>query len=79
MKMPLGTEVDRGPGHTVLDGDPAPPSKGAQQPPCFRSMSIVATVARFSYIHDDLPYQDQQQVAADPQTKPTDLSCESAC
>jgi len=24
MKTPLGTEVDLGPGHIVLDGDPAP-------------------------------------------------------
>ena len=35
MKTPLGTEVDLGPGHIVLDGDPAPPAKGAQQPPLF--------------------------------------------
>jgi len=35
MKTPLGTEVDLGPGHTVLDGVPAP-AKGAQQhPPLF--------------------------------------------
>ena len=41
--MPLGTEVDLGPGHIVLDGDPAPsPPKGAQHPPSFRPMSIVA-------------------------------------
>ena len=26
----------------VLDGDPATPRKGAQQPPTFRPMSIVA-------------------------------------
>jgi len=26
--MPLGTEVDRGPGDIVLGGDPAPPEKG---------------------------------------------------
>jgi len=25
--MPLGTEVGLGPGHAVLDGDPAPPSR----------------------------------------------------
>ena len=34
--MTLGTKVDLGPGHIVLDGDPAPP-KGAQPPifgPC---------------------------------------------
>ena len=30
----LGTEVDLGPGHVVLDGVPAP-AKGAQQPPIF--------------------------------------------
>ena len=28
MKMPLGTEVGVGPGHIVLDGDPAPPKRG---------------------------------------------------
>ena len=35
MKAPLGTEVDLSPGHIVLDGDPAPPSEGTQQPPLF--------------------------------------------
>jgi len=29
-KTPLGTEVDLGPDHIVLDGDPAPHAKGAQ-------------------------------------------------
>jgi len=38
--MPLGREVDLGPGDIVLDGDPAPP-KGAQ-PPIFGPVSIVA-------------------------------------
>jgi len=33
--MPLGTEVDLGPSHIVLNGDPAPPQKGAEQPPLF--------------------------------------------
>ena len=32
MKTPLGTEVDLGPGHIVLDGVPAP-AKEAQHPP----------------------------------------------
>ena len=32
MKAPLGTEVDLGPGHIVLDGDPAPPQKGHSSP-----------------------------------------------
>jgi len=36
IKMLVGTEVDLGPGHIALDGDPAPPPpKGAQQPPLF--------------------------------------------
>ena len=49
MKMPLGTEVDLGPGHIVLDVVPAP-AKVAQQPhPSFRPMSVVATVAHLSY------------------------------
>jgi len=39
MKMTLGTEVGLGPGHTVLDGDRAPP-KG--ETPNFRPMSVVA-------------------------------------
>ena len=34
IKMPLGMEVGLGPGHTVLDGDPAPlPRQGAEPPP----------------------------------------------
>jgi len=40
MKTPLGTELDLGPGHIVLDGVPAPRERG---------MSIVATVAHLSY------------------------------
>jgi len=48
MKTPLGTEVDLGLGHIVLDGVPAP-AKGTQQPPSFRPMSIVATVAHLSH------------------------------
>ena len=48
MKTPLGTKVDLVPRHIVLDGVPAP-AKGAQQPPSFRPISIVATVADLSY------------------------------
>jgi len=36
IKMPIRMEVGLGPGHIVLDGDPAPlPKKTAQQPPIF--------------------------------------------
>jgi len=48
MKTPLGTEVDLGPGHIVLDGVP-PLRERAEQPPSFRPMSIAATVAHLSW------------------------------
>ena len=35
IKMPLGMEVELGPGDFVLDGDPAPSPKGAEPPPQF--------------------------------------------
>jgi len=38
--MPLGNEIPLGPGHNVLDGDPAPPEKGTTDPH-FSAMSIV--------------------------------------
>jgi len=46
--MPLGTEVDLGPGYIVLDGDPASRERAQKVPP-FRAMSIVATVANLNY------------------------------
>jgi len=46
IKMPLGTKVGLGPGHTVLHSDPAPPQNGGgalgTAPANFRPMSIVA-------------------------------------
>ena len=35
MKTPLGTEVDLGPGHIVLDGGPSSPQNGHSSPPLF--------------------------------------------
>jgi len=35
IKMKLGTEVGLGPGHVVLDGDPAPPPQQGHSPPIF--------------------------------------------
>jgi len=41
--MPVGMEIGLGPGDIVLDGDPAPARKLAQQPPpTYRPVSIVA-------------------------------------
>ena len=48
MKTPLGTEVDLGPGHVVLDWVPAVHEMGTAAP-CFRPVSIVTTVAHLSY------------------------------
>jgi len=41
IKMKLGMQVGLGPGHIVLDGDPAPLRKGAE-PSNFRPISVVA-------------------------------------
>jgi len=42
IKMKLGVQVVLGPGHTVLDGDQAPPSPKGAQPPNFRPISVAA-------------------------------------
>jgi len=56
--IPLGTEVGLGQGDIVLDGDPAPlPWKGAEQPPTFRPMSIVAKRSPISATAELLLYQ----------------------
>jgi len=51
MKTPLGKEVDLGPGHIVLDGDPAPPQKGHRSPPLFSAhvyWSLISATAELS-------------------------------
>jgi len=52
IKMPLGTEVVLDPGHTVLDGDPAPnPPKGHSSRPLFSAhVHCGQTVAHLSYL-----------------------------
>jgi len=42
IKIKLGLRVGLGPGHIVLNGDPAPPSKKGGRVPHFWPMSIVA-------------------------------------
>jgi len=50
MKVSFGTEVDLGPGHSVLDGNPtSPPRERGSAAPSFRSVYVVATVAPLSY------------------------------
>ena len=41
MKIKLGMEVGLGPGHFVLDGDPAPPPQKGAEPSNFRLIFIV--------------------------------------
>jgi len=49
IKTPLGTEVDLGLGHFVLDGFPAIGERATAPLPSFRPMPIMATVAHLSY------------------------------
>ena len=52
IRIPLRTEVGLGPGDIVLDGNPPPPQKGAQQPsPTFLPMFIVAKLLDASRYH----------------------------
>jgi len=50
IKMKLGTEVGLGPGHIVLDGDPAPPPpKGHSAPQFSAHVYCGQTVAHLRY------------------------------
>jgi len=51
IKMPLDMKVGLGPCHIVLDGDLPPPPERDTRAPCFRPVSIVATVAHLSYCY----------------------------
>jgi len=42
IKTPLGTEVDLGPGHIVLDGVPAAAKRHAQHPDLLSPISATA-------------------------------------
>jgi len=42
IKMKLGKQVGLGPGHTVLDGDPAPPPQRGTAPQQFLGPIFVA-------------------------------------
>jgi len=42
IKMKLGVQIGLSPRHTVLDGNPAPPSQKGGGTPNFRPMSVVA-------------------------------------
>ena len=66
MEMPLDTEVDLGPGHTVLDGDPAPPRNGQSTPPLFgprllwqRSPISATAELVFRYCGNDLYHSEK--------------------
>jgi len=48
IKMPRGMAVGLGPGDSVLDGDPAPPRKGAQQPSSHFAAHCSSTVSHLN-------------------------------
>jgi len=58
--MPLGMELGLGPGHIVLDGDPAPPKRGTAAP-TLQPMSKLSIVVKRSPIlaTAELLFQDQ--------------------
>jgi len=63
--MPLDMKVGLGPYHIVLDGDPAPPPKGAQHSsPLFSAHVYCQTVAHLSILlssgWDMRAYTDKQ-------------------
>jgi len=49
IKMPVATELDLGPGHTVLDGDPAPFERGTAAALFSAHVYCGQTVAHLSY------------------------------
>jgi len=51
IKMKLGTPVCLGPGHIVLDGDPAPPPPKGHILPNFRPISVAAKRLHRSRFH----------------------------
>jgi len=49
IKLSLGTDIGLGPGHTVLDGNPAPHTeRSTAAPVTFRPMSIVSKLSPIS-------------------------------
>jgi len=70
--MALGTEVDLGPGHIVLDGNSVPPcERGTAAPPLFgpcllRPRSPISATAELLYKLDRMRYwnSDDDRIAA---------------
>ena len=61
IKLALGTGVGLGPGHIVLDGDPAPPPQKGHSPN-FRPISIVAKLSTISATAEHLLHNSGQRV-----------------
>ena len=52
IKMKLGMQVGLGPGHIVLDPNPAPPPPKGHSPPNFRPISVAAKWLMSSWFND---------------------------
>jgi len=65
IRIPLGTEVGLGPGHTVLDGEPAPPTERATAapPPLFDPL-CSGRVAHLSNCWVLVPYRPTDRLIA---------------
>ena len=74
IKMPLGMEVCFGPGHIVLDGDPAPlPRKGGHSPPPIFGPRLLwpnGWMDQDATWYDGRPWRGQHCVRCRPRSTP---------
>ena len=63
--MPLGTEIELGTGHIVLDGDPAPPERGTAAPHFSAHVYCGQTVAHLSNCWALVNAEDQDKFQND--------------
>jgi len=53
IKIKLGMEVGLGPGHSVLDGDPAPPKRGTHPPAKKKKIGQYVRLGLNGWIYQD--------------------------
>jgi len=72
IKMPLGRKVGLGPGHIVLDEDPAPPPKKGAQPPIFGPCLLWPNgwMDQDATWYDSRPWSGQHCIRCGPSSTP---------